>query len=151
MLSLWKEPVNGDLSSQRSLPLEVDTDEKHDQKATVNNSFCSKTKPAGPLGNKGGGWFTFHCLPASLPPPCLGSCWFQSKQQCTSISREFISTLKGVWPGGLLDTPTNHFISYNKNKVATTTSFFLLQTEPCKRYFQTGRPLLRVSKFKDMK
>lgn len=53
--SLWKEPVNGDLSSQRSLPLEVDTDEKHDQKATVNNSFCSKTKPAGPLGNKGGG------------------------------------------------------------------------------------------------
>lgn len=50
-----------------------------------------------------------------------------------------------------LDTPTNHFISYNKNKVATTTSFFLLQTEPCKRYFQTGRPLLRVSKFKDMK
>lgn len=55
MPSLWKEPVNGDLSSQRSLPLEVDTDEKHDQKATVNNSFCSKTKPAGPLGNKGGG------------------------------------------------------------------------------------------------
>jgi len=33
----------------------VDSDEKHDQKATVNNSFCSKTKPAGPLGNKGGG------------------------------------------------------------------------------------------------
>lgn len=27
-------------------------DEKHDQKATVNNSFCSKTKPAGPLGTK---------------------------------------------------------------------------------------------------
>lgn len=54
-LSRWKEPVNGDLSAQHSLPLEVDTDEKHDQKATINNSFCSKTKPAGPLGNKGGG------------------------------------------------------------------------------------------------
>lgn len=50
-----KEPVDGDLSAQCSLPLEVDTDEKYNQKAAVNNSFCSKTKPAGPLGNKGGG------------------------------------------------------------------------------------------------
>lgn len=44
-----------EISHHSALPLEVDTDEKHDQKATVNNSFCSKTKPAGPLGNKGGG------------------------------------------------------------------------------------------------
>lgn len=55
LLSQCNEPVNGDLSAQHSLPLEVDNDEKQDQKATVNNSFCSKTKPAGPLGNKGGG------------------------------------------------------------------------------------------------
>lgn len=63
--SLQKEPVNGNLSSQCSLPLEVDTDEKQDQKATVNNSFHSKTKPAGPLGKKGGDCFTFHYFPAS--------------------------------------------------------------------------------------
>lgn len=28
------------------------TDEKHDQKATVNNSFCFKTKPAGSPGKQ---------------------------------------------------------------------------------------------------
>ena len=55
LLSTWKEPVNKELSAQCSLPLQVETDEKQDQKANVNNSFCSKTKPAGPLGNKGGG------------------------------------------------------------------------------------------------
>lgn len=67
-LSIQKEPVNGGLLAGCSLPLEVDTDEKQDQKATINNSFCSKTKPAGTLGGGAGRWFTFHCLP--LHPPC---------------------------------------------------------------------------------
>lgn len=44
-----EKPVNGELLACCSLPLEVDTDEKQDQKATINNSFCSKTKPAGTL------------------------------------------------------------------------------------------------------
>lgn len=59
-----------------SLPLEVDTDEKQDQKATINNSIWSKQSQQGHL--LGGRMldadspFTAH----SIPP--LGSCKFQS-------------------------------------------------------------------------
>lgn len=65
-LSLQEEPVNGELLAGCSLPLEVDTDEKQDQKATINNSFSSKTKPAGTLG---GSWTLIHLSPLTVIPP----------------------------------------------------------------------------------
>lgn len=71
-----EEPVNGELFAGCSLPLKVDTDEKQDQKATINNSFCSKTKPAGTLG-VGGRWTLIHLSPLTViapPRPRPGSC-----------------------------------------------------------------------------
>lgn len=66
ILSLQEEPVNGELLAGCSLPLEVDTDEKQDQKATINNSFSSKTKPAGTLR---GSWTLIHLSPLTVITP----------------------------------------------------------------------------------
>lgn len=64
--TLQEELVNGELLAGCSLPLEVDTGEKQVQKATINNSFRSKTKPAGTLG---GSWALIHLSPLTVTPP----------------------------------------------------------------------------------